>query len=143
MKSSDVLLTVATKYLNTPYIFGGKTFNGIDCSGLTQELLAAIGAKDFSGDLTAQGIYNHYYGNSEAVKAPGSLCFYGQSVTHIDHVTLMLDDFYVVSASGGTSDTNTLQEAIDKRACVKIRPFNYRKDLVAVLRPFIVRDLGR
>ena len=36
-------VAVAEMFLNTPYLWGGKTIHGIDCSGLVQTALAASG----------------------------------------------------------------------------------------------------
>jgi cell wall-associated NlpC family hydrolase len=36
-------VAVAEMFLNTPYLWGGKTIHGIDCSGLVQTALAACG----------------------------------------------------------------------------------------------------
>jgi hypothetical protein len=36
-------VTVAERFLNVPYLWGGKTSLGLDCSGLTQLALAAAG----------------------------------------------------------------------------------------------------
>ena len=36
-------VAVAERFLNTPYLWGGKTYAGIDCSGLVQISLAACG----------------------------------------------------------------------------------------------------
>ena len=40
---ASVLLTMALKFLGTPYVWGGVTRAGIDCSGLVQTLLAHCG----------------------------------------------------------------------------------------------------
>jgi cell wall-associated NlpC family hydrolase len=36
-------VAVAERFLNTPYLWGGKTSHGIDCSGLVQVALSARG----------------------------------------------------------------------------------------------------
>jgi cell wall-associated NlpC family hydrolase len=36
-------VTVAEQFLNVPYVWGGKTFEGLDCSGLIQTALHAAG----------------------------------------------------------------------------------------------------
>ena len=37
-------VAVAERYLNAPYLWGGKTFTGLDCSGLVQIALQACGS---------------------------------------------------------------------------------------------------
>ena len=37
-------VAVAERFLDTPYLWGGRTSEGIDCSGLVQTALAAAGA---------------------------------------------------------------------------------------------------
>ena len=43
-KQSD-FVAVAEQFLGVPYVWGGKTFAGLDCSGLIQTALAASGVK--------------------------------------------------------------------------------------------------
>jgi cell wall-associated NlpC family hydrolase len=40
---TDDFVTVAQRFLNVPYLWGGKTFAGLDCSGLVQTALHAVG----------------------------------------------------------------------------------------------------
>ena len=45
VKSKEDLITTAYMYLNAPYLWGGKTPFGIDCSGLTQMVYKLNGYK--------------------------------------------------------------------------------------------------
>ncbi len=48
---------VAERFLNVPYLWGGKTFAGLDCSGLVQISLAACGvASPRDTDMMAAGL---------------------------------------------------------------------------------------
>lgn len=50
-------VTVAELFLHTPYLWGGKTSLGLDCSGLTQLALASAGiASPRDSDLLEKGI---------------------------------------------------------------------------------------
>ncbi len=50
-------VSVAERFLNVPYLWGGKTFAGLDCSGLVQISLAACGvAAPRDTDMMAQGL---------------------------------------------------------------------------------------
>ncbi len=44
-KSSKTVVNFAQMYLNSPYLWGGKTPYGIDCSGLVQQVGKLIGIK--------------------------------------------------------------------------------------------------
>jgi hypothetical protein len=61
------------------------------------------------------------------------LAFYGKS--QIDHIAILLNESCVLDASGGGSDIVTEKDAIEKNAYVKIRPINYRKDLIVIMMP--------
>lgn len=133
--TKELFKQAALKWINVPYKWGGDDgLKGIDCSGLAQELLAMVGA-DPSGDQTAQALYNYFKNRSEEVKDTGALVFYGQSPAAITHVAVMLDQETIIEAGGGGSRTNTIEDAAAQNAVVRLRPWNRRKDVVAVLRP--------
>lgn len=127
----------ALSMLGNFYRWGGDDPSGFDCSGLVQELLKAAGGHpNQKQDYTAQGLFDHFdkLGGWGVFKF-GSLVWYGKTVTSITHVAFMMDDRFVITASGGGSKTLTVQDAIRDNAFIKIRPVDYRKDRVAVIWP--------
>lgn len=133
----DELISYAKSFLGIPYKFGGSSpMEGIDCSGAVQEWLRSVGV-DPSGDQSAMQLYRHFLGMGRACPAQrGALAFYGQDGDSITHVAMFINEEQVIEAAGGDSTTLTLQDAIKKEAAyVRIRPYDHRKDLIAVLMP--------
>lgn len=129
------LIAYAFEYVGTPYRWGGETHEGIDCSGLVQEILMSVGI-DPEGDQTAQGLYDYFVQNSGGTEiGAGSLAFYGRSIREITHVAFMIDKYRVIEAGGGGSKTLTKDDAIKQNAFVRVRALKRRKDLVAIVNP--------
>jgi len=124
------------QFLNKPYIWGGEHPSlGYDCSGLAQDILAMVDL-DPIGDQTAQALYDVLKANTkEGPRDTGDLIFYGRSITQITHVAIMLDSETCIEAGGGGSKTRSVNDAILSKAFVRLRPFNKRKDIVAVIKP--------
>lgn len=53
MTNIDICTAVAFSYLRVPYIWGGDSDKGLDCSGLVQLIFEPVGL-DPNGDQTAQ-----------------------------------------------------------------------------------------
>lgn len=135
MMSKETFRAACLTYLHIPYIWGGDDpIRGMDCSGLVQELLAMVGL-DPKGDQTAQALFDHFKSRSSQDQSVGSLVFYGASTSKITHVAMMLDATTIIEAGGGGSKTATEADAIRQNAFIRLRPFNRRGDVVAILRP--------
>jgi cell wall-associated NlpC family hydrolase len=133
------LVQYARSFIGVPYYFGGEhPSRGFDCSGLVQEFLQFAGI-DPAGDQSAKALYDHFLANSNStLPGVGALVFYGPDILSISHVAMMTTPFTVIEAAGGTSEMTgekALEIAIQKRAFVKERPLNRRKDIVAILMP--------
>ena len=92
------LLETAFLYLNAPYLWGGKTPFGIDCSGFTQMVYKLNGyhlLRDASHQAS-QGIPLSFIEESEA----GDLAFFDNDEGKIIHVGIIMDDNYIIHASG-------------------------------------------
>lgn len=123
-------------FVGTPYRWGGDDpIDGFDCSGFVQEALAAMG-EDPPQDQTAQALYNYFitYGRPKTMGL-GALVFYGKSVKEITHITMMVNDWQTIGADGGGSKTVDLASAARMNAFIKIRPYDYRTDVVAIIMP--------
>ncbi|HZW64035.1 MAG TPA: C40 family peptidase [Flavobacteriaceae bacterium] len=97
-QSKNKLIDMALLYLNTPYLWGGKTPFGIDCSGFTQMVYKLCGytlLRDASQQAT-QGEALSFIEESE----PGDLAFFDNAEGHITHVGLIMKDNYIIHAHG-------------------------------------------
>ena len=87
-EAAQRLLEEAAKYLGTPYVWGGYSPSGFDCSGFVSYCLVHSGVRN-TGRLTAQGLYNICTPVSQSEAQPGDLIFFtgtydaGEPVTHI------------------------------------------------------------
>jgi len=73
--SSNAVIEYASQFLGTPYLWGGTTPSGFDCSGYTQYVYKHFGVS--LGRTTKQQIFNGV-GVSRSELQPGDLVFYGQ-----------------------------------------------------------------
>jgi hypothetical protein len=92
------LVQMAHKYLNTPFLWGGKTPFGIDCSGFTQMIYKLNGYQLFrdAHQQASQGEVLSFIEESE----PGDLAFFDNEVGEIIHVGILLADNYIIHCHG-------------------------------------------
>ena len=92
------IIKTASLFLNSPYLWGGKTPFGIDCSGFTQMVYKLNGYKllrDASQQAT-QGEVLSFIEESEE----GDLAFFDNAEGTIVHVGIIMKDNYIIHAHG-------------------------------------------
>ncbi|MGS0747732.1 C40 family peptidase [Halpernia sp. GG3] len=92
------IITTAKEFLNVPYLWGGKSFFGIDCSGLTQ-LVYKVNGKKIPRDTYQQGELGKVLDFVEESQA-GDLAFFDNSEGRIIHVGIMLNSHQIIHAHG-------------------------------------------
>lgn len=133
----SALYAYALSFMFIPYKWGGKVpLSGLDCSGLVCEILQAAGVLKTNEEMNAQQLHAMLMlqANKTALGL-GSLAFYGASPTQINHVAFFLNEHLVIEAGHGDSTVVTKDDAEKRGAYVRVRPYNYRGDLIAVIRP--------
>ena len=78
----STIVAIAMRYLGVPYVYGGATPRGFDCSGFTQYVFAQVG---ISLARSANGQYQTVPRISRSQAQPGDLVFYlsGGSAYHV------------------------------------------------------------
>lgn len=85
-------------FLNAPYLWGGRTLYGIDCSGFSQAVfkLAGIPIKRDAAQQAEQGETVNFLPEVQT----GDLAFFDNAEGRIIHVGIMLDANRIIHASG-------------------------------------------
>ncbi len=92
------IVDIAMKYLGTPYLGGGRSPVGIDCSGFTQIVFNMVGIK-LKRDASLQvemGKIIDFIAESVA----GDLAFFDNSEEKITHVGIIINNKKIIHASG-------------------------------------------
>jgi len=113
-------LRTALAYLGTPYRWGGDDPSGFDCSGFVVECLRSAGLPG-SGDYTADDLMRYFADCRVTRPDRGCLVFRLDSQGRAQHVSICLDRWFQIGASGGHQGTRDLSQAWQHNAFVKIR----------------------
>lgn len=123
LKAKHTIISDAMLYLNAPYLWGGRTPFGIDCSGLVQMVYKIKKIKllrDASQQVT-QGEPLNFVSEAE----PGDLAFFDDDEGKITHVGIMVNKSRIIHASGkvriDTIDHVGIYNAKEQRYTHKLR----------------------
>ncbi|MGX5816865.1 NlpC/P60 family protein [Chitinophaga lutea] len=89
---------IAHTFLNTGYLWGGKSVFGVDCSGFTQTVYKILGIP-LLRDAYQQASQGADVGLIQEVN-PGDLAFFDNEAGRITHVGLMINDHQIIHSAG-------------------------------------------
>lgn len=92
------ILQTADMFLGAPYLWGGRTCWGIDCSGLTQ-LVFSVNGMQLPRDACQQAEIGNPLSFVEEAE-PGDLAFFDNEEGKITHVGIIMEGNRIIHASG-------------------------------------------
>jgi len=103
------IIEIGFQLLGTPYLWGGRSIWGIDCSGFTQNLyrLAGINLKRDAWQQEMQGIEIEF-----TERKTGDLAFFSNEDGKVIHVGIVLNQNEILHASGKVRIDNLHNEGI-------------------------------
>jgi hypothetical protein len=94
---NEAIISTAKSFLNAPYLWGGKSVLGIDCSGLVQVCFSIYGIQ-LPRDANQQAEKGMLINLQDAKS--GDLAFFENAVGKITHVGILIDHSTIIHASG-------------------------------------------
>ena len=98
VEKAEAIEKMSKRLLNAPYLWGGRSPFGIDCSGFTQLIFKCVGiaiARD-SSDQALSGQMIDFVSSAQC----GDLAFFTKKTDKISHVGIVLPDNQIIHASG-------------------------------------------
>ncbi|MEM6263034.1 MAG: NlpC/P60 family protein [Bacteroidota bacterium] len=123
----EAIIEVARMFLNVPYLWGGRTSFGIDCSGLTQTVFHMCGLK-LPRDTSLQIQEGTEVDFDE--KQPGDLAYFSKpNQGRVSHVAIIAPEEKVIHASGRVRVDDFKENGI-----IQAKTFRQTHDLITIKR---------
>ncbi len=97
-QSAEVLVALAGRYLGVPFLWGGRSFFGLACSGFTEVVFRTCGYQ-LPRDSRDQAGMGKTIGFINEARA-GDLAFFDNDEEQIVHVGILLGNTQILHASG-------------------------------------------
>jgi len=94
--SAQAVIATAKQYIGVPYVWGGSSPSGFDCSGFVQYV---FGKHGISLPRTSREQYNVGTWVSKANLRPGDLVFYNTSGSGVSHLGIYIGNGQFIHAS--------------------------------------------
>lgn len=105
--NTNSIVSNASKYMGTPYVYGGTSNSGLDCSGLVYKALTEAGID--VPRTTAQGYKDMADKISESKIKPGDLVFFGANGL-VDHVGIYMGNGQMINATGTKTQISDINQ---------------------------------
>lgn len=108
--SSRAISEIALQFMNVPYLWGGKTVFGFDCSGFVQTVFKIAGIA-LPRDAFQQAELGKVVDFLQEVQ-PGDLAFFHNAEERITHVGIILSPTKIIHCSGSVRIDNIDHQGI-------------------------------
>lgn len=98
IRDADTIMALASKFINTAYLWGGRSVFGVDCSGFTQTVFRFLGLA-LPRDAYQQAMQGTMVDFLQQVRC-GDLAFFDDDNGRIIHVGLLLSEGELIHAAG-------------------------------------------
>lgn len=95
---NDLLVNLVHPWLSAPYLWGGRTMMGVDCSGFVQTIFRVLGIP-LKRDAWQQATEGNSVSGIEEAKQ-GDLAFFQNEKGRVIHVGIVLQGGRIIHASG-------------------------------------------
>ena len=97
-RNEKTVIRLTHRFLNSPYLWGGRSVFGIDCSGFSQLIYKCLGVS-LLRDAYQQATQGEGIGFLQEVKC-GDLAFFDNPEGKITHVGILLNEREIIHSSG-------------------------------------------
>ncbi len=120
-------IELAKRFLGFPYLWGGRSSFGFDCSGFTQMLVRARGI-NMPRDTDLQAAWSGATKVERSALQPGDLLFFGSSMKNITHTGMYIGDGQFIHDTTNTHPVVQISRLDDEPwtrllvACRRVKP---------------------